>query len=354
MAKRFPLDAVLRLRKMEAEIKMKEFASFDRVYLREKNNLNNFRESLYRARVEMDEKSATGGFSSQEAQLYLSYFAAQSSRIRYQVELVEKVRIAVEGKRKEMAFAISRRKIFDNLKDKHIEAEARKERKLEADQIDEIAGIRFSARGKRSSSVGKERFASQWKISMPVLGLLIWLAVGAGPAVAGQAVPEGAKAPSSQNVPLLPGEIGRVKGRDVPKKASLTDQLLQELEAKRRNLSRRESEIRQEETRLNELRADIKKRIVSLQELEKRVQGVLDKVETASDERLNHLVKAYSAMGADEAASLMNAMDISLAVRILRNMKVKKAGTILAVVQPNRAAQISEMLVQMKRKVKKK
>lgn len=205
-----------------------------------------------------------------------------------------------------------------------------------------------------SSPVRRERFASQWKIPIPVLGLVIWLAVGAGSAVAGQAVPGGGADPSSDTAPLLPGEVGRVKDRDVPKRASLTDQLLQELEAKRRNLSRRESEIRREETRLNELRADIKKRIVSLQELEKRVQVVLDKVETANDERLNHLVKAYSAMGADEAAGLINAMDISLAVRILRNMQVKKAGTILAVVQPNRAAQISEMLVQMEKKVKKK
>ena len=77
-------------------------------------------------------------------------------------------------------------------------------------------------------------------------------------------------------------------------------------------------------------------------------------MESASDERLDHLVKAYSAMGPDEAATLMNAMKIELAVRILRNMQVKKAGTILAVVQPRRAARISEMLVRAKIRKKKK
>ena len=81
---------------------------------------------------------------------------------------------------------------------------------------------------------------------------------------------------------------------------------------------------------------------------------MLDKVESANDERLTLLVKAYSAMGPDEAAKLINAMNIVLAVRILRNMKVKKAGTILAVVEPRRAAQISEMLARAKARKKKK
>ncbi len=169
----------------------------------------------------------------------------------------------------------------------------------------------------------------------------MFLALGGGAAWAGAAAgaPGGAK-------PAAPA--GKSGGKTPPSGAlgarRLSDRLLQELEVKRRELAQRERDIRREETRLNELRADIKKRIVALQDLEKRVQGALKKVETASDERLDHLVKAYSAMGPDEAAVLMNTMNITLAVRILRNMQVKKAGTILAVVEPRRAARISEML----------
>ena len=176
------------------------------------------------------------------------------------------------------------------------------------------------------------------------VGVFAFAALGPGPADSQQSSPGQGKA----------GKAGKAARPPSTPRIRLTDRLLQELEVKRRDLSRREKEIRREETRLNELRSDIKKRIATLQNIEKRIQQALDKVESASDERLDHLVKAYSAMGPDEAATLMNAMKIELAVRILRNMQVKKAGIILAVVQPRRAARISEMLVRAKIRKKKK
>ena len=153
MAARFPLEAVLRLRRMEEEAKMKEFASFDRVYVREGGNLTTLHENLHHTRLEMDEKTKSVGLSSQEAQLYLSFFAAQSAKIRYQEDLVQKIRVEVERKRREMGFAVRRRKIFETLKDKHIEAEEKKEQRLELIAIDEIAGMRFAARA-RGEAVG--------------------------------------------------------------------------------------------------------------------------------------------------------------------------------------------------------
>jgi flagellar export protein FliJ len=148
MPKPFPLEAVLRLRKMEEEMKMKEFASFERVMVRERGNLETLHDAMFQSRREMDERTANEGLSSQEGQLYLSFFSAQSSRIRHQEDLVQKIRVGVERKRKEMSFAVKRRKIFQNLKEKHIEAEARKRRRLESLAIDEIAGIRYAARAR--------------------------------------------------------------------------------------------------------------------------------------------------------------------------------------------------------------
>lgn len=126
--------------------------------------------------------------------------------------------------------------------------------------------------------------------------------------------------------------------------ARLSDQLLQELEKKRRELDQRETELRREESRLQELRADIKKRIDTLTEIETRIQKALEKTASTKDDRMEHLVRAYTAMAPDAAAQLINSLDIGLAVQILRNMQVKRAGAILAVVQPERAARISELL----------
>lgn len=148
MARTFPLEAVLRLRKMEEEMKMKEFASFDRVLVREKGNLEMLHGDMFQSRQEMDKRTANEGLSAQEGQLYLSYFSAQSSRIQHQENLVQKIRVEVERKRREMSFAVRRRKIIQNLKDKHIAAEERESRRLELIEIDEIAGMRFAARAR--------------------------------------------------------------------------------------------------------------------------------------------------------------------------------------------------------------
>ena len=82
------------------------------------------------------------GFFSQEANGQYP----QSSRIRHQEDLVQKIRVEVERKRREMSFAVRRRKIFQNLKEKHIEEQERESRRLELIAIDEIAGMRFAAR----------------------------------------------------------------------------------------------------------------------------------------------------------------------------------------------------------------
>ncbi len=143
-------------------------------------------------------------------------------------------------------------------------------------------------------------------------------------------------------------EKGEPGGSSILGPSRLTQKILLDLETKRRAMAQREIEIRKEENRLKELRADIKKRLASLTKIEKRLQKILKKVDSTNGKSMNHLVRAYSAMGPDEAAQLMNTMDINLAVRILRDMQVKKAGSILAVVEPRRAARISEKLARAK------
>ncbi len=157
-----------------------------------------------------------------------------------------------------------------------------------------------------------------------------------GKAGAGQVAPPGGPASQASG---KPGSAALGPSR-------LTDKILLDLEAKRRAIGQREIEIRREENRLMELRADIKKRVATLKKIEESLQKTLQKVDSTNKQSINHLVRAYSAMGPDEAAQLMNTMNINLAVRILRNMQVKKAGTILAVVEPRRAARISEKLAQ--------
>lgn len=177
------------------------------------------------------------------------------------------------------------------------------------------------------------------------VGLLA--AVLAGPSLAAQ--PAAPPKPPAQGAPA-PGQKKDEKAKESPAavEVRLSDQLLLEMEKKRRELDQRETELKREEGRLQELRADIKKRMDALREIEARIQKAIEKTTPAKDDRLDHLVRAYSAMAPDAAATLMNTLDITLAVQILRNMQVKRAGAILAVVQPERAAKISELLARAK------
>jgi len=145
---------------MQEEEKMKEFGSFERVRARERGLLNDLQEALFASREEMNARAGSReGLSSQEAQLYLSYFGAQTAKIRYQHDLLKKLDIGVRRKRTEMTFAINRRKIMDRLKEKHIEAEDQEARRTESFLIDEIAGARFAARS-RGSEPSAQRSAN--------------------------------------------------------------------------------------------------------------------------------------------------------------------------------------------------
>ena len=58
------------------------------------------------------------------------------------------------------------------------------------------------------------------------------------------------------------------------------------------------------------------------------------------------LVALYSAMEPAKAASIMAKLNMNTVVRILANMKGKSAGKILAMMDPERGATISENLSQ--------
>jgi flagellar export protein FliJ len=133
---------------MEEQGKMRELASFERVRARETEQLRSLEGKLDEARNDLAERIVGEGLPSQKAQMYLAFFGAQSSRIRYQQELLRKVQAEVRRKRVEMVMAIARRKIYDRLKERFLAEEERERSRREALQVDDIAAIRFIARSR--------------------------------------------------------------------------------------------------------------------------------------------------------------------------------------------------------------
>jgi flagellar motility protein MotE (MotC chaperone) len=66
--------------------------------------------------------------------------------------------------------------------------------------------------------------------------------------------------------------------------------------------------------------------------------------EASKEARLKHLVAAYGGMKAEQAGNLINSMDDDVAVAILSAMPGGKAGKILAMVNPDKAARLTKAI----------
>lgn len=135
------------------------------------------------------------------------------------------------------------------------------------------------------------------------------------------------------------------------------------LDSRKRDLDRREETIRRDEGRLMMVRADIEKLLVQNEALEKRIlratgkddqqvgnakaqkaKALIEK-ERHQQEQKVQLAKMYEAMPPEDAATRLEHMPDPKALEILRLIKTKAAGAILAQVKPERAAKLTEQLL---------
>ena len=111
-------------------------------------------------------------------------------------------------------------------------------------------------------------------------------------------------------------------------------------ERKQQELARREQDVlmlkQQMETRLQEL-----------QSAEKKVQGMLKEAHGVHDQKIKHLISAYTNMKPKQAAQALESLDERLAVRILAGMNPKQAGEMLTYTNPKTVAKLSELLARM-------
>jgi flagellar motility protein MotE (MotC chaperone) len=134
-----------------------------------------------------------------------------------------------------------------------------------------------------------------------------------------------------------------------------TFRMIETIEQKNRELKRREEEIRLKEKHLkalaNAIREDLAKIEGALQRSREQI-GIKDEL---IQENINALVKAYSTMKADKAATLIEALNEDLALQIISGMKAKVAGKVLSRLNVKVAKNISEKLAgQRKKKANKK
>ena len=144
---------------------------------------------------------------------------------------------------------------------------------------------------------------------------------------------------------------------EIPDQEPPPEVIFQGLEAKRVALEERGEAIRLEEKKLKELKVELDVKREELEALRQQIETSLSRLEAKEktvnevqrleeEKKIKQLVKLYSSMKPKQAAAIINNMDIVIAERLFMNLKGDVAGKILAYVDQEKAARISERLAE--------
>ncbi|BCA54813.1 hypothetical protein W02_19530 [Nitrospira sp. KM1] len=137
-------------------------------------------------------------------------------------------------------------------------------------------------------------------------------------------------------------------------------EVLAMLDLRKQDLDKREESVKQAEERLLMLKSELERILTKIEAADKRKKDVKDKVEkTVADQQVKkeqqaaetrnqhqaQLAKMFETMGAEDAAARLEKMPDRKAIELLRLLKGKTAGSILAAVRPERAARLTEKLL---------
>ena len=109
-------------------------------------------------------------------------------------------------------------------------------------------------------------------------------------------------------------------------------------------LKAQEEELDKKKAELVEIQKQINANIAQLGKLRDEIRSRMATQKEIEDGKLKHLIKAYSTMKPQKAATLIEKLDMKFAIELLSNMKGDAVGNILSFIDVERAARISEQL----------
>lgn len=107
------------------------------------------------------------------------------------------------------------------------------------------------------------------------------------------------------------------------------------------------SGLERDQADLELLREAVREETVRLTGLRDEVSGILDQLVAGERSEIARLVAVYEAMKPEEAARLLDGLDMSVTMLIFSTMQERRAGPILARMSPVRAQAISRILIEM-------
>jgi len=126
--------------------------------------------------------------------------------------------------------------------------------------------------------------------------------------------------------------------------ATAQDDMLKLIEAKRIEQKEKEEMLKRDEVRLTALKKEVDEKIEAYTRLLAQVEAAIKKVEQVRGEKIENVVKAYEAMPAEDAAARLSVLDDDTTLQIMTRMKSKKAGAIIAIMDPRKAAVLTRSM----------
>lgn len=125
--------------------------------------------------------------------------------------------------------------------------------------------------------------------------------------------------------------------------------VLTSLDARRVELEERSTRLEQRESDFATRERELAVRLTELKELAARLKLERDKGEKQKNTQLDQLANVYGSMNPPEAAHLLEQLDIQVSLALIERMPEKRMGQILALMNPQRALELTNLLSQTKR-----
>jgi len=121
---------------------------------------------------------------------------------------------------------------------------------------------------------------------------------------------------------------------------------LSQLRQAREEIKQREKDLEERILAVKDGEDRAVKRIAQLEELEARIQDLLQQENSINDKKIKRLTSVYEGMKAEKAAPVIAQMELATVIKMFSRMDEKQVGKILSFLPPEQAVLISQALTE--------
>jgi flagellar motility protein MotE (MotC chaperone) len=165
-------------------------------------------------------------------------------------------------------------------------------------------------------------------------------AAPASPAAPKDAAPAAPAAPQPNDA-AAPATPAASKAPDPLQLSSQEIDELQQLSQRRLELDKRAADLNERDVLMQATEKRIDEKIAKLQTLEKSIQGSVKQEDAQDNARVQSLAHMYEQMKPQDAARILDQLDVPVVITLLSMMRELKASPILAAMDPAKAKEVT-------------